>query len=346
MKTQKYSYALIFLVSLFALGTGNADFQTLNALCQFESSNYGCSIQLEQNHFEKCIINKGSDLIANIWQDQQITDRNLIFYAEMNSSLRYPLLLKTYITAVDKVFVLVPSGNLLAHIKSTLVADNEKILSAYAETNLHLYWKFHNERHINDEFLLNVAYNFAFISNFTSYAKMEDRIKARLNLAINTLPSTLQHYFFKNEFCLLNMHYLEYIYKPDNIKLDAERSYILTWREQGKVGENGHWEQNSTESSYIPFKLKTSLKNIQFNMYPYYEESSTNPQNLVLSWVDGKAANWSLSFIDNQLIFESNGKLMCSTDLVLEEYRRYVQAVNSSESNAKCQWIAQQCPTY
>ncbi|XP_017473223.1 PREDICTED: uncharacterized protein LOC108364153 [Rhagoletis zephyria] len=216
---------------------------------------------------------------------------------------------------------------------------------------LYLFGKFDDKGDVNDEYVLNVAHYFAQIKKNKLHSKLSSNLKNTLNDYIGYLPPSLDYLFFQSSFCLLNRKHLKYLYTTD-MHIDSQRDYVFIWDKDSSNNQNkGAYTTTVNDvSSNRQTKLKFTLKNVKSKRYAYLERNSYNgKRNLLASWhaVNQKPSNaeWTVSLYQNQLIFSQNGRVICASDSLYDQSRRYVYGLDEDgEDKAACQWYAKDCP--
>ncbi|XP_037950865.1 uncharacterized protein LOC119681678 [Teleopsis dalmanni] len=273
----------------------------------------------------------------------------LEFYVTDTQEL--PLLLNIIYTAIDKVYNWQPSDVLAIRLWRLNQFSDRISFSIRVQAQLYLYYKFNSRGDVNDDYLLIFGYNMQQIHNDPRQNQLEANLKRRLNNAKSSLPSALQYFYLKPNFCLYNKGRKEYIYTTEGMEIDGERRFIFNWVDPSYVDDHGKWRANLTD---VPkpnggVKLKVALLSIKFYMYMYLEKDLGNYMDVVAAWRTGSApatSYWNVELVNNELIFSQDGKLMCASDRLYDKDRRYVKAFDHSAysySDQVCQWIAGEC---
>ncbi|XP_039956913.1 uncharacterized protein LOC120772390 [Bactrocera tryoni] len=217
---------------------------------------------------------------------------------------------------------------------------------------LYLFQKFDDAGDVNDKYYFNVAYYFLNIRKNKYYYSLTNEQKRKLNDYISYLPPSLDFIFFQPNFCLMNRKYLQHMYAADRA-IDGQRDYVFVFENNNNNVNKRPWTtQVSDVSNDRQTKLKFTLKHNQSKRVAYLERNSYNGQsNMVAAWHSSfqqpNNADWTVELYQNQLIFKQNGRLICASDSMYNNNRRYVfgQGGKGNGKNApECQWYAKECP--
>ncbi|XP_067633167.1 uncharacterized protein [Eurosta solidaginis] len=240
----------------------------------------------------------------------------------------------------------------LAFALNKINKGDSQFFKKMVKLQIYLYKLFNDNNDVNHEYVFNVAYYFSKIKNDAFYAKLSSSTKSLLNDYIdNYLPPSAKTLFFDNSFRLMNREYDDKYLYTSNEKIDSARHYVFL-STKDNFNQNGKSEWTTTlkdASTNRHTNLKFTLQSVKTKHYAYVERNSyKGHRNLLASWNSSDKpsnADWTVTLYQDQLIFSQNGRVICASDLLKSDSRRYVHGEDENgEAVAACQWFAKECP--
>lgn len=329
--------------------------QAISISQSFETMKNHCQrYSVLEEAYNKCMIERGRQMLNLTWQRKTISFKNREFYNDLLRNFNSSSLWKIYRTTILMNLKFKPNTtetrlnitDMAAHIQQVLQPFSFKSLDLTIRSQLLLMEDFTNYLS-NDDFLLKAAYFWSQIRKHKHYDKLSGIHKVKIESFIASLPFSLRNYFFNPQFCLINDYFSTFLYVGDAIDVKAQSRNVFLWNVEDLPPKNTKWVQIVGDNFAIPIILETQLLNNATNTFLYWDQQNNNTNMVVSNEFIG--LDWTLEYHHEFLFFSKNQYLLCANNSLYDAQNRFVVVIDRNGENQPrmeyCQWFAVNCDT-